>query len=144
MPTSRKKSSRSRRAGLLLVAVTVLSSCSEEPTADTDASPTSEAQYPAVEDVEISVEDDDTYTLDVTISSPYDTPDRYADGWRVLDADGAELGTMRLGHDHANEQPFTRTQVGLEIPAEVAEVTVEGHDSKNGYGGATQTVDVPQ
>jgi hypothetical protein len=50
---------------------------------------------------------------------------------------------MTLTHDHATEQPFTRTQAGLEIPDGIASVTVEGHDLDNGYGGATQTVDVP-
>lgn len=68
---------------------------------------------------------------------------RYADGWRVLSPKGEELGANTLGHDHASEQPFTRSQSGLRIPSDIAEVTVEGHDLKNGYGGRTVTVDVP-
>ncbi len=101
-------------------------------------------RYPDVEAVDISREDDGTYTLDVTISSPYDTPERYADGWRVLDAEGAELGSHELTHDHASEQPFTRTQSGLAIPEGVDEVTVEGRDLENGFGGRTVTVAVPR
>ena len=41
--------------------------------------------------------------------------ERYADGWRVLDEAGEVLGEMELGHDHASEQPFTRTQTGALI-----------------------------
>lgn len=60
------------------------------------------------------------YAIAVTLSSPYDTPDRYAHGWRVLASDGTELGEHTLAHDHAGEQPCTRTQSGLEIPATAA------------------------
>ena len=84
-----------------------------------------------------------SFDVAVTVSSPYDTPQRYADGWRVLDPDGNVLGTHTLLHDHANEQPFTRTQRSLVIPAEVDVVTVEGRDQANGYGGLSMTVEVP-
>lgn len=83
-----------------------------------------------------------TWTFVVTISSPYDTPDRYADGWRVLGPDGEVYGEHMLTHDHAGEQPFTRTQVGVEIPDGVDAVTIEGRDLVNGYGGATATVEL--
>ncbi len=104
---------------------------------------TAQADYPDVRAVEISSDGQGTYSLDVTISSEYDTPERYADGWRVLDPEGTVLGEKTLAHDHASEQPFTRSQSGLEIPEGVEEVTVEGRDLENGYGGATVTVDVP-
>jgi len=103
----------------------------------------SEQQYPDIRSVDIERADDGTYTLDVTVSSPYDSADRYADGWHVLDPEGNELGSHMLAHDHAGEQPFTRTQSGLEIPDGVTEVTVEGRDQANGYGGETVTVQVP-
>jgi hypothetical protein len=60
-----------------------------------------------------------------------------------VDADGTVYGEHQLGHDHANEQPFTRTQPGVEIPDDVDEVIVEGHDLENGYGGDTMTVPLP-
>ncbi len=100
------------------------------------------AEFPDVTAVEIG-QDDQTFTVDVTMSSPYDSPKRYADGWRVLDEQGDVLGEMELGHDHADEQPFTRTQTGLAIPEDVTTVTVEGRDSENGYGGATVEATVP-
>jgi hypothetical protein len=78
-----------------------------------------------------------------TISSPYDTPDRYAAAFRVLTPDGEELGERELLHDHADEQPFTRSLEGLEIPADVSEVIVEGRDQRHGWGGETVRVPVP-
>ncbi len=85
----------------------------------------------------------ETFSFSVTVSSPYDTPERYADGWRVIGPDGTVYGVHRLAHDHAKEQPFTRTQRGVEIPEGVNEVTVEGRDSEHGYGGNTVTVRLP-
>lgn len=142
----------------LFVAVLVLAGCGSDAssgteqtsgaaggstTASSDAtSSTANADYPDVLAAELTG-DGDSYSLSVTMSSEYDTPDRYADGWRVLDPEGNELGAWELGHDHAGEQPFTRTQSGLEIPEDVSEVTVEGRDQANGYGGGTVTVPVP-
>lgn len=93
--------------------------------------------------VEITERADGTFTVAATVSSPYDSPDRYADAFRVLDEQGTELGVRVLTHDHANEQPFTRSLNSLEIPAGVADVTVEGRDQISGWGGATVTVAVP-
>ncbi len=83
---------------------------------------------------------DGTWSFAVTISSPYDSPDRYADGWRVIGPDGTVYGTHTLLHDHAGEQPFTRTQRGVEIPADVDQVTIEGRDRVHGFGGGTVVV----
>jgi hypothetical protein len=83
---------------------------------------------------------DGSWTFDVTVSSPYDTPQRYADAWRVLAPDGTQLGIRELLHDHAGEQPFTRSLSGVEIPGDISEVTVEARDQINGWGGATVTL----
>jgi len=118
------------------------------PTRSTDASALvtapGEQRFPDVVAVEIRRVGEDGYDLSVTLSSPYDTPERYADGWRVLAPDGNTLGEHQLGHDHADEQPFTRVQTGLRIPGDVDEVTVEGRDQANGYGGGTIVVEVPR
>jgi hypothetical protein len=84
----------------------------------------------------------DTFRFDVTVSSPYDRPERYADAWRIVAPDGTELGVRELAHDHASEQPFTRSLSGVEIPPEVTSVTVEGRDLVNGWGGGTKTVTI--
>lgn len=117
-----------------------------EPTADqrpagSDDVGTSEDRFPDVVDAEASFDDaDGTWSFAVTISSPYDTPERYADGWRVIGPDGTVYGTHMLMHDHAAEQPFTRTQRGVAIPEDVGEVTIEGRDQANGFGGGTVVV----
>ncbi len=83
------------------------------------------------------------FRVSATLSSPYDSPGRYADGWRVVGPDGTVFGERPLAHDHAGEQPFTRSVSGVEIPADVIEVTIEGRDQVSGWGGATVTLDVP-
>lgn len=82
------------------------------------------------------------WLFSATVSSPYDSPERYADAWRVLAPDGTELGVRELAHDHASEQPFTRTLSGVVVPAGVDVVTVEGRDQVNGWGGATVEVEL--
>ncbi len=53
----------------------------------------------------------------------------------MLGPDGTVYGEHELTHDHAGEQPFTRTQEGVAIPDGIDEVTIEGRDLVNGYGG---------
>ena len=93
--------------------------------------------FPNVLAVESGQADDGSWTFSVTLGSPYDTPEQYADAWRVLGPDGAELGFRGLTHDHANEQPFTRSQNGIVIPDDVDNVTIQGRDLVNGWGGDT-------
>ncbi len=100
--------------------------------------------HPDVVDVVVERAADGTFTFDVTMSSPYDSPQRYADGWRVTGPDGEVYAEKTLTHDHASEQPFTRTQVGVEVPDGVTRVVVEGRDTENGYGGATRLVELPR
>lgn len=107
------------------------------------SSDAADQKYPDILEAELSGSDGE-YRISVTVSSPYDSPERYADGWRVLDEDGTVLAEHELGHDHANEQPFTRSRGPFEIPANVNEVTVEGHDQEHGYGGKTVTIEVPR
>lgn len=116
----------------------------ETPSAAEQATGQSAGQpFPDVIGAELVVVGDGVYDVTVTISSPYDTAERYADGWRVLGPDGTMYGEHQLLHDHASEQPFTRTQRGVRIPAGVSQVSVEGRDRLNGYGGQTVLVDVP-
>ena len=75
------------------------------------------------------------WTFAVTVSSPYDSADRYADAWRIVGPDGSVYGTRELAHDHAAEQPFTRGVQGVEIPDDVDVVTIEARDQANGWGG---------
>lgn len=84
-----------------------------------------------------------TFDFDVTVSSPYDTPQRYADAFRVVDAAGTVYGERKLLHDHAGEQPFTRDLYGVRIPPGVRKVIVQARDQRFGYGGRTVEVALP-
>jgi hypothetical protein len=103
-----------------------------------------EQAHPDVIDAAAEQSSDGTWRFDVTISSPYDSPERYADAWRVLDPDGTELGVRVLTHDHANEQPFTRSLSGVEVPDGIETVVIEGRDLANGWGGETFELDLPR
>jgi hypothetical protein len=103
-----------------------------------------EAQkYPDVLNVKVQARGDQRFDFDVTVSSPYDSPQRYADAFRVIGADGRTYGERQLLHDHANEQPFTRDLYGVDIPAGVRSVIVQARDLKNGYGGKSMEVKLP-
>ena len=101
-----------------------------------------EQRHPDVLEAELEPAGD-AWRLTATISSPYDTPDRDADAFRVLTPAGEELGVRELLPGRADEQDFTRSLDGLEIPADVAEVIVEGRDQQHGWGGGTVRVPVP-
>ena len=102
-----------------------------------------EQMFPDVIDATAS-SDGSTWTVAATLSSPYDTPERYADAWRVVGPDGTVYGERILAHDHANEQPFTRSESGIEIPDDVTTVTIEGRDLQFGYGGDTFELALPR
>lgn len=123
------------RTSLLALAL-LLTACGSD-----DAAPEEPSQdFPDVIAATAQLDGDGTWTFAATISSPYDTPERYADAWRVLGPDGTVFGVRELAHDHANEQPFTRSRSGIEIPDDVDTVTVEGRDQANGWGGGTVEV----
>jgi len=85
---------------------------------------------------------DDTYKFDVTVRHTDEGWKHYADKWDVSAPDGTVLGTRTLAHPHVDEQPFTRSLVGVKIPANIDVVTVRAHDLVHGYGGKTVTVAV--
>jgi hypothetical protein len=79
----------------------------------------------------------DSFDFDVTIASPCDTPQRYADAFRAMTKEGRVLGERILRHDHAGEQPFTRDLYGVRIPRTVRVVIIQARNRKHGYGGRT-------
>ncbi len=86
------------------------------------------ADGPVVENVTI---DGDRFS--VTLSHGDTGWDDYADGWEVLDADGNSLGIRVLGHPHVNEQPFTRSLSGVQIPAGATVVYVRARTNVDGW-----------
>lgn len=102
-----------------------------------------EQKFPDVIDVRVQARGDQRFDFDATLSSPYDTPQRYADAFRVMGPDGTQFGERILFHDHASEQPFTRDLYGVKIPSGVRTVTVQARDRKYGYGGKARQVTLP-
>ena len=86
----------------------------------------------------------DGWRFDVTLSHGDTGWDDYADGWRVVDADGAVFGTRELLHPHVNEQPFTRSLSGVAIPDGVSHVFIEARTNTDGWGEARFPVDLAE
>lgn len=101
------------------------------------------SDFPDIIEASATMSSDGSYEFKVTVSSPYDNVDRYADAWRVKGEDGTVYGIRELLHAHANEQPFQRWLAGVVIPADVTTVIVEGRDLVNGWGGNTIAVELP-
>lgn len=93
--------------------------------------------------VEVMKERPGIYRFNVTVKSDDTGWDKYADKWEVLGAEGEIFGTRVLLHPHENEQPFTRSLSGVEIPAEITNVRVRVHDKIEGYGGKEMMVELP-
>lgn len=92
---------------------------------------------------------DDAWTFHVTVEHPDTGWDDYADGWDVLTPQGEVIKpdpdspfTRLLLHPHVGEQPFTRSQRGIAIPAGVDKVIVRAHDILDGFGGQEVLVDL--
>ena len=100
-------------------------------------------KYPDVVNARVHARSPDTFDFDVTVSSPYDTPQRYADAFHVTGKNGTVFGERTLFHDHATEQPFTRDLYGVRIPPDVRVVVIQARDSTYGYGGKTVEVALP-
>lgn len=97
------------------------------------------ADAPKIENVNMR-KSGSTWSFDVTLSHADTGWDDYADGWRVLDKDGNELGVRKLAHPHVNEQPFTRSLSGVQIPADVTEVGIQASDSVGGWSSPVKTI----
>lgn len=85
----------------------------------------------------------ETATVSATVSSADTGWDKYADAWEVRTTDGTVLGVRELAHPHENEQPFTRSLTGVDIPAGSTEVELAARDSVAGWCGDTLVVPVP-
>ncbi|WP_170474299.1 hypothetical protein [Ruegeria arenilitoris] len=97
------------------------------------------ADPPTIENVSAD-RDGDTWSFDVAIRHPDTGWDHYADGWRILDMQGNELGIRVLHHPHENEQPFTRSLGGVVIPDGVSQVQVQARCNVDGWGDETVLV----
>ncbi len=88
---------------------------------------------------------DGVYRVSATVASQETGLDKYADRWEIRNpSTGAVIGERILAHPHVNEQPFTRSLPGVEIPADVSTVEIAAHDSVLGFCGDVFTADVPR
>lgn len=115
------------------IVLTVLLACASPAVAD----------MPEVTDVR-AVKTGDSWRFDVSILHPDTGWDHYADGWKVLAADGTVLGERPLAHPHENEQPFTRSQSGIVIPEGTTEVYIAVSDNVDGYFDQAVAFTLPQ
>jgi hypothetical protein len=83
------------------------------------------------------------WLFDVTVRHDDTGWDHYADEWQVIDAETGEvLGTRELAHPHVDEQPFTRSRSGIEIPSDTSLVVVRAKCNVHGFGGREIEVDL--
>lgn len=120
----------------------------EETTMNEESNSTADADVVNVRAVQ---SDAGTWTFHVTVRHPDTGWEDYANGWDVVTPDGTVLKTNPddeftrvLLHPHENEQPFTRSQSGLDIPEGVTQVTVRAHDIVDGFGGQEVVVDLTE
>lgn len=76
---------------------------------------------------------EDDYTFSVTLRSPDQGCQQYADWWEVISIDGDLIYRRILMHSHVDEQPFTRSGGKVKIKAD-QEVIVRAHMNNSGYG----------
>ena len=104
------------------------------------AATTAEAGEVRIVDARATQEAGGTWRFDVTLEHADAGWDHYADKWVVEDPDGKALGERVLLHPHENEQPFTRSLTGVDVPDGVEQVTIRAHDKLHGW--AEETLDV--
>jgi len=74
------------------------------------------------------------YQFLVTLKSPDQSCDRYADWWEVVREDGSLAYRRILRHSHPDEQPFTRAGGPVRLERDQV-IVVRGHLHPAGYGG---------
>lgn len=92
---------------------------------------------------------ENTWSFAVTLEHEDTGWEDYADGWDVVLPDGTVIKpdadspfTRLLLHPHENEQPFTRSQSGVAIPAGVTTVYVRAHELVEGYSSQVMAIDL--
>jgi hypothetical protein len=87
----------------------------------------------------------DAWRFEVTVRHDDEGWDHYADRWDIVDpATDKVLATRTLAHPHENEQPFTRSLGGVELPEGQKTVLIRARDSEHGYGGIEVELELPE
>lgn len=75
-----------------------------------------------------------SYSFSVTISSPDQGCQQYADWWEVISDNGDLIYRRILLHSHVKEQPFSRSGGPIKINSE-QNIWIRVHMNNSGYGG---------
>jgi len=97
-----------------------------------------------VVNVKVRKSGEGAYSFSVTVRHQDTGWKHYCNKWEVVGSDGKVYGTRVLFHPHENEQPFTRSLLGVKIPTRVKTVTVRAHDLVHKYGGREVTIEIPR
>ena len=85
---------------------------------------------------------DHSWLVKVTLKHQDTGWGHYADGRKLVDANGNELANRILHHPHIQEQPFTRNLVGVVIPETSSMIYIEAHDKVHGWTKNRLSVDL--
>lgn len=96
-----------------------------------------------VVDVEVVAASSGKFDFHVAVRHEDEGWDHYANVWQVIGPDGSVLGERVLLHPHVNEQPFTRSLMGVSISDDIDSVSVRAGDSVHEFGGAEKIVRLP-
>ena len=107
------------------------------------ASASALADTPRVVDGAISGPDTNgTHRIAVTVRHADLAWDHYANNFEILTPAGELIRERVLAHPHVEEQPFTRSAYGIQLPQGISEIQVRARDSVHGYGPAV-SVPIP-
>ncbi len=98
--------------------------------------------YAQVIFVQAAQNSDGRWRFDATVRHNDQGWDHYADAWQVVDLAGNLLAERILTHPHDTEQPFTRSQSNIDIPADLTQVIVRAKCNVHGFGGQEVLVDL--
>ena len=93
--------------------------------------------------VNVTVECPGSCTFSVTLEHDDRGWHHYVNQWDVVTLDNQLLKSRVLHHPHENEQPFTRSLSGVQVPAGLSQVKIRARDSKHGYSAQEFIVDIP-
>jgi hypothetical protein len=131
---------RSGRGALLIVLLFALvtAGCSSTTTSTTIGA----GGCADVLSVEVTQTSQGVYNFAVTIASPDEGWDKYANSFEVRSLSGETLGTRLLAHPHVEEQPFSRSLLG--VRTDETSVVVAASDLVEGFCGKEITLDLPE
>lgn len=92
----------------------------------------SNANEVEIVDVKANQSSNKSWNFSVTLKHADEGWDHYANEWQIIAPDNKILGTRTLYHPHVNEQPFTRSLGGVEIPKDVKTVRIIAKDTVHG------------